>query len=191
MKNINELICESSTKLSRDFEVIDNALSNQTKSWLKYLDAAVEHYNLTYDKCREAAKKFKLGDFEGALKTIWGNKLDVETTKSENGGNTTIKIYTIPNYAVFTEKIEYKNNAFVHLITGTYDENPTPGYSLGTIIAISGKGENNEIELIDDRKTREALSGRNTANIYNILFVGVDIHSKFISKPLLKLKKPL
>lgn len=191
MRNINEMINEASTKLSRDFEVGVNVLSNQTKAWLKALDSAVERYGLNYDDCREAARKFKTGDFEGALKQIWGKRLEIDITKSENGGNITTKVYTAADYAVFTEKIEYKNGTFVHTITGTYSETPTPGYSLGTIIAISGKAESNVIELIDDRKTREALSARNTANIYNILFVGSDIHSKFISKPMLKLKKSL
>lgn len=191
MKKINDIICEASERLSRDFEVGVNVLSKQTKTWLKELDAAVEKYNLSYDKCREAARQFKMGDFESALRTIWGNKLEVDVTKSENGGNITTKTYTAGGYAVFTERIEYKNGTFVHYITGRYSETPTPGYSLGTIIAINGKGDPSEIELIDDRMTRQALGARNTANIYNILFVGVDIHSKFISKPMLKLKKTL
>ena len=67
MKNINEMINEASEKLSRDFEVGVNVLSNQTKAWLKALDAAVERYGLNCNDCREAAKKFKTGDFEGAL----------------------------------------------------------------------------------------------------------------------------
>lgn len=188
------MINEATERLSRDFEVGVNVLSKQTKSWLKELDAAVEKYGLSYDKCREAAKQFKTGDFEGALKTIWGNKLEVDTEKSNNGTSIT-KIYTAGDYAVFTERIEYKsgafNSSFVHSITGNYSETTTPGYSLGTVIAISGKAESADIELIDDRKTREALAARNTANIYNILFVGCDIHSKFISKPMLKLKNRL
>ena len=92
---------------------------------------------------------------------------------------------------MFTERIEYKNNTFIHSITGKYSETPTPGYSLGTIISVSGKAEQSDIEMADDRATRSALSARNTANIYNILFVGCDIHSKFLSKPMLKLKKSL
>ena len=191
MKQFNTMICEASEKLSRDFEVGINVLSKQTKMWLKELDAAVERLGLDYDKCRTAAKQFKKGNFEEALKTIWGNKLEVDTMKSENGGNIVVKTYTIIDYATFTEKIEYKNGSFVHSITGTYIETPTPGYSLGTIIAINGKADPSEIELVDDRKTREALAARNTANIYNILFVGCDIHSKFLSKPMLKLKKAL
>lgn len=191
MKLINEMICEASEKLSRDFEVGVNVLSKQTKTWLKELDATVEKLGLSYDDCRSAAKQFKTGDFEGALKTIWGNKLEVDVVKSENGGNSTTITYTAGDYAVFTEKIEYKNGTFVHSITGRYSETPTPGYSLGTVIAINGKADPSEVELIDDRKTREALSARNTANIYNILFVGADIHSKFLSKPMLKLKKAL
>lgn len=191
MKHINEMINEASEKLSRDFEVGVNVLSKQTKTWLKELDAAVEKLGLSYDNCRSAAKQFKTGDFEGALKTIWGNKLEVDVVKSENGGNSTTITYTAGDYAVFTEKIEYKNGAFVHSITGRYSETPTPGYSLGTVISINGKADPSEVELIDDRKTREALSARNTANIYNILFVGADIHSKFLSKPMLKLKKSL
>ena len=73
MKHINEMINEASEKLSRDFEVGVNVLSKQTKTWLKELDAAVEKLGLSYDDCRSAAKQFKTGDFEGALKTIWGN----------------------------------------------------------------------------------------------------------------------
>jgi hypothetical protein len=191
MKLINEMINEASEKLSRDFEVGVNVLSKQTKTWLKELDATVEKLGLSYDNCRSAAKQFKTGDFEGALKTIWGNKLEVDVVKSENGGNSTTITYTAGDYAVFTEKIEYKNGAFAHSITGRYSETPTPGYSLGTVISINGKADPSEVELIDDRKTREALSARNTANIYNILFVGADIHSKFLSKPMLKLKKSL
>lgn len=191
MKHINEMINEASEKLSRDFEVGVNVLSKQTKTWLKALDAAVEKLGLSYDNCRSAAKQFKTGDFEGALKTIWGNKLEVDVVKSENGGNSTTITYTAGDYAVFTEKIEYKNGTFAHSITGRYSETPTPGYSLGTVISINGKADPSEVELIDDRKTREALSARNTANIYNILFVGADIHSKFLSKPMLKLKKSL
>lgn len=191
MKQINEMICEASERLSRDFEVGVNALSKQTKTWLKELDAAVERLGLDYDKCREAARLFKTGDFEGALRNIWGNRLEVDITKSENGGNTTTRVYTAGDYATFTEKIEYKNGTFAHSIIGRYTETPTPGYSLGTIIAISGKADPAEVELVDDRQTRAALSARNTANIYNILFVGADIHSKFLSKPMLKLKKSL
>ena len=44
------------------------------------------------------------------------------------------------------------------------------------LLQVSGKAEPADVELIDDRKTREALAARNTANIYNILFVGCDIH---------------
>jgi hypothetical protein len=190
MKQFNKMICEATDKLSRDFEVGINVLSNQTKGWLKELDAAVERYGLDYDKCREAAKKFKMGDFEGALKTIWGNKLEVDIEKGENGGSIR-KTYVAGDYAVFTEKIDYKNGTFTHSITGRYSETPTPGYSLGTIIAVSGKADSSDIELVDDRCTREAFAARNAANIYNILFVGCDIHSKFISKPMLKLKKTL
>lgn len=190
MKQFNTIINEVSEKLSRDFEVGINVLSKQTKNWLKILDAAVEKLGLNYDDCRTAAKQFKLGDFEGALKTIWGKQLEVDTIKYDNG-TITIKTYTAADYAVFTERIEYKNGSFIHTITGKYSEIPTPGFSLGTIISVIGKAEGNDIEIIDDRKTREALAARNTANIYNILFVGCDIHSKFISKPMLKLKKSL
>lgn len=191
MRQINEMICEASERLSRDFEVGINVLSNQTKTWLKTLDSRVATLGLKYDDCREAARKFKTGDFEGALKTIWGKRLEVDTVKSENGGNVTTITYTAGDYAVFTERIEYKNNAFIHSITGKYSETPTPGYSLGTIISVSGKAEQSDIEMADDRATRSALSARNTANIYNILFVGCDVHSKFLSKPMLKLKKSL
>ena len=149
MKQINEMINEASERLSRDFEVGVNVLSKQTKTWLKELDAAVERLGLDYDKCREAARQFKTGDFEGALKTIWGNKLEIDVTKSENGGNTTVKVYTAADYATFTEKIEYKNGTFTHSIIGRYTETPTPGYSLGTIIAVAGKADPTDVELVD------------------------------------------
>ena len=190
MRQFNEIITEAEDRLSKDFTIGSNVLSNQTKAWLKSLDAAVEANKLTYDKCREAAKQFKKGDFEGALRTIWKNKLDVETTNSENGGNTKTRIYTIDGYATFTEKIEYKSNSFSQSITGSYISCSTPGYSLGTIISVSGKHEG-DIEAFADRMATAAMAARNTANIYNILFVGMDIPSKFISKPMLKLKKSL
>lgn len=190
MRQFNEMICEAEEFLSSDFEVGKNVLSNQTRGWLKELDKAVKRNKLTYKQCRTAAKQFKQGDFEGSLKTIWGDKLDIEIQNSENGGNVKTKIYSIDGYGTFTEKIEYKNSAFIHSITGSYINCSTPGYSLGTIISVSGKGDG-DIEILDDKMTTAALSGRNTANIYNILFVAVDVPSKFISKPMLRLKKSL
>ena len=186
MKNLNQIILEDSERLSRDFEVGVNVFSKQTKQWLKELDSKVEQLGLTYDQCREAAKKFKTGNFEEALRTIWKKKLEVDVQHSENGGNITRKIYTVAEYAVFIERIEYKNGTFIHTITGSYSETPTPGYSLGTVIYVNGKAEPHEFELIEDKAARAAFAARNTANIYNILFVGCDIHSKFISKPMLK-----
>jgi hypothetical protein len=191
MRQATEIINEASEKLSRDFEVGVNVLSNQTKTWLKRLDAAAERLGLDYNTCRTAARQFKTGDFEGALKTIWGNRLEIDTDKSGNGGNVTIRTYTAGDYAVFTERIEYKNGSFAHSITGRYSESPNPGYSLGTVINVYGKGDSHNIEITDDKAVRDALAARNTANIYNILFVGCDIHSKFLSKPMLKLKKAL
>lgn len=190
MRQFNEMICEAEEFLSSDFEVGKNVLSNQTKGWLKELDRAVKKNKLSYKQCRSAAKQFKQGNFEGALKTIWGDKLDVETQNSENGGNSKTKTYSIAGYGTFTERIEYKNGAFTHSITGTYVNCSAPGYSLGTIISVAGKGDG-DVELLDDKMTTTALSARNTANIYNILFVAMDIPSKFISKPMLRLKKSL
>ena len=191
MKQFNEIINEASDRLSKDFEVGKNTLANQTKGWLKALDAAMEKHKLSYDQCRLAARKFKLGDFEGALKTIWGKKLDIDVQNSENGGNVKDVIYTIPGYGTFKEHIEYRNNSYVHNITGKYDDCPNPGYSLGTIITVSGKCETSSIEVTADIMAADAMSKRNTANIYNILFVAVDVPAKFISKPLLKLKRAL
>lgn len=191
MKNANQIILEDAERLSRDFEVSANVFSKQTKTWLKELDARVESLGLTYDQCREAARKFKTGEFEAALKTIWKKKLEVDVQRSDNGGNITVKTYTVSEYAVFTERIEYKNGTFTHSITGRYSEIPTPGFSLGTVIYVNGKAQPHEFEIIDDMEARKALASRNAANIYNILFVGCDIHSKFITKPMLKLKKSL
>lgn len=190
MKDFNNIVNEASNRLSKDFEVGVNVLSNQTKGWLKELDAAVDKYKLNYDKCRLAAKQFKQGNFEDALRTIWGNKLEVEITNSENGGNAKTKIYRAGNYAVFTEKTIYKNTSFARTVTATYTTCSAPGYSLGTIITVNGKAEG-DVDVAVDRASDTAFAARNTANIYNILFVGVDIPSKFISKPMLKLKKPL
>jgi hypothetical protein len=190
MKNFNGIICEAEEFLSSDFEVGKNVLSNQTKTWLKELDKAVKKNKLNYKQCRTAAKQFKTGDFEGAVKTIWGDKVDIETTNSENGGNLKVKTYTIAGYGTFTERVEYKNSSFIHTITGTYINCSTPGYSLGTVISVSGKSDG-DIEVFNDKLTTAALAARNTANIYNILFVGIDIPSKFISKPMLRLKKSL
>ena len=125
MKQFNEMVNEASDLLSRDFIVGTNALSNQTKGWLKELDAAVEKYKLSYDQCRLAARKFKLGDFEGALKTIWGKKLDVEVVNSENGGNKTVRTYTVDGYGVFTETIEFKDRSFIHSVTAKYNDATT------------------------------------------------------------------
>jgi hypothetical protein len=190
MKNATEIFEASANRLSKDFEVGTNVLSNQTRTWLKKLDAEMEFNGLDYDTCRKAARQFKTGDFEEALKTIWGKKLDIETDKS-NDGTVIVKTYTASDYAVFTERITYKNGTFVHSITGKYTSVPSPGYSLGTVISVSGKAENHNIEIADDRAVKAALAARNTANIYNILFVGCDIHSKFISKPMLMLKNAL
>lgn len=190
MKNATEIFEASANKLSKDFEVGTNVLSNQTRTWLKKLDAAVEFNGLDYDTCRKAARQFKTGDFEEALRTIWGKNLEIDVEKS-NDGTVTVKTYTASDYAVFTERITYKNGSFVHTITGKYSEYPNPGYSLGTIISVSGKAETHNVEIMDDRAVKTALAARNTANIYNILFVGCDIHSKFISKPMLKLKNLL
>lgn len=190
MKEFNTIITEASNRLSKDFEVGVNALSNQTKGWLKELDAAVDKYKLNYDQCRKAAKQFKQGNFEEALRTIWGKNLDVEVTNSENGGNAITKVYRASDYAIFTEKTSYKNNSFSRSITASYSTCSTPGYSLGTIITISGKADG-DVEIGADDAQQKAMAARNTANIYNILFVGVDVPSKFISKPMLKLKKPL
>lgn len=190
MKEFNTIITEASNRLSKDFEVGANVLSNQTKGWLKELDAAVDKHKLNYDQCRKAAKQFKQGNFEEALRTIWGKQLDVEVTNSENGGNSKTKIYRAGSYAVFTEKTDYKNSSFVKSITGSYSTCSAPGYSLGTIITVSGKAEG-DVEIAADHASDKAMAARNTANIYNILFVGVDVPSKFISKPMLKLKKPL
>ena len=191
MKNFNDIINEAKDRLSKDFEVGNHALAKQTKGWLKALDNAMDKYGLTYDQCRSAAKKFKLGDFEGALKTIWGKKLHIDIKNSENGGSIKDVIYTIDSYGEFKEHIEYKNNSFIHTITGKYDNCSTPGYSLGTIITVAGKGDTSSIEVTADKLACEAFSKRNTANIYNILFVGIDIPSKIISKPMLRLKNSL
>ena len=103
-------------------------------------------------------------------------------------GSLTIRQYLTIYHKI--TKIEYKNSSFIHSITGSYINCSTPGYSLGTIVSFSGKGEG-DVEILADKACTAAMQARNTANIYNILFVGVDVPSKIISKPMLKLKKSL
>ena len=74
MKTIYSLIQESrEEKLSNDFELVKKNPLNTTiaRKYLKELDSRVATLGLTYEQCREAAKLFKLGSFEAALKKIW------------------------------------------------------------------------------------------------------------------------
>lgn len=69
MKSIYE--AKISTQLSKDFDVVGNDIAAvASRKFLKQLDEQVKQLRLDYEQCREAARLFKKGNFEGALKKI-------------------------------------------------------------------------------------------------------------------------
>lgn len=190
MKSIYE--AKTPSKLSKDFEVIGNdTAAVAARKYLKQLDARVEELGLDYEQCREAARLFKKGNFEGALKKIWGKSKVKTSTNHTNDGNIETYIYEVKDYATFTEKIIHKGiSTWTHTITAVYVDNPTPSYPLGTVISVELKS-NNERE--QELATLNAFAHRSTAAIYNILFVNMDGYdmSSILSKYHLKLRNKL
>ena len=169
-------------------------LNVQAKKYLKLIDDAASRYKINYNKAREAATLFKQGDFEGALRKIWGNKLEIETVNNEEGGHTTTTTYTIDGYGTFTDKITRKGPDFYsRSITATYKDVPNPGFSLSSIVYVDVKRNGNNFEGQIERATLDAFKSVPCALIYNILFTCWDsTHVSTICSPLyIKLRKKL
>lgn len=190
MKSIYE--AKTQTKLSKDFEIVSKDLKSvASRKFLKQLDERVEQLGLDYEQCREAARLFKKGNFEGALKKIWGKSKVKTSTNHSNDGLTETYIYEIDGYGTFTERVVRKGiSMWSHTITAVYVDNPTPSYPLGTIISAELKS-NNERE--QELASLNAFAHRSTAAIYNILFVNMDGYdmTASLSKYHLKLRNKL
>lgn len=195
MKTIYSLIQESQEeKLSKDFELVKKNPLNTTiaRKYLKELDSRVATLGLTYEQCREAAKLFKQGSFEAALRKIWKGKVKV-TNSHMNNGSVETYTYDVKGYGIFVEKISRNDKQYSHTITATYTDNPYPSKSLGTVIEVSERATNYDFEAVQDKANKEAFLHRSTAAIYNILFVNMDGHdmSAVLSKHNIKLKNRL
>lgn len=190
MKSIFESI--ESKSLSADFEVVGNDIHSQaSKKYLKVLNARCKELKLDYNQCRDAARLFKKGDFQGALKKIWGKSKVKVTSMHSNDGNVETYIYEVVGYATFTEKFIRKGlSMWSHTITAKYVDNPDPSFPLATVISTECKSLNDRDHEIC---TRDAFAHRSTAAIYNILFVCMDGYDMSISlsKYHLKLKNRL
>ena len=194
MKNFNQYILESDQLLSKDFELIKKNVLNTTiaKKFLKQLNERVLELGLTYDQCREAAKLFKQGNFEAALRKIWKGKVKVTSNHIKDGAIETYT-YDVNGYGTFTERIARNSKIYDHIITAKYVDNPYPSKALGTVIEVSERAGNSDFEAVQDKANKEAFLHRSTAAIYNILFVNMDGHdmSAVLSKHNIKLKNKL
>ena len=194
MKNFNQYILESDQLLSKDFELTKKNVLNTTiaKKFLKQLNERVLELGLTYDQCREAAKLFKQGNFEAALRKIWKSKVKVTSNHIKDGSIETYT-YDVNGYGTFTERIARNSKIYDHIITAKYVDNPYPSKALGTVIEVSERAGNSDFEAIQDKANKEAFLHRSTAAIYNILFVNMDGHdmSAVLSKHNIKLKNKL
>lgn len=182
-------------KLSKDFEIIGNDIhSTAARKFLKQLDERVAELKLSYEQCREAARLFKKGDFEGALKKIWG-KSKIKTSKLHSqDGNIETYIYDVGGYGTFTEKFIRKGmTMWSHTITAVYKDNPSPSYSLATVIGVELKSNTRDFDRMQELSTKESFLNRSTAAIYNILFVCMDGYdmTTVLSKYHLKLRNKL
>jgi hypothetical protein len=194
MEKFSQYILESDQLLSKDFELTKkNALNTSiAKKFLKRLNERVLELGLTYDQCREAAKLFKTGNFEAALRKIWKGKVKV-TSNHINDGAIETYTYDINGYGSFTEKIARNSKVYQHIITAKYIDNPYPSKALGTVIEVYEKANNLDFEALQEKANKEAFLHRSTAAIYNILFVNMDGHdmSAVLSKHNIKLKNKL
>ncbi len=194
MKNFNQYILESDQLLSKDFELTKKNVLNTTiaKKFLKQLNERVLELGLTYDQCREAAKLFKQGNFEAALRKIWKGKVKVTSNHIKDGSIETYT-YDVNGYGTFTERIARNSKIYDHIITAKYVDNPYPSKALGTVIEVSERAGNSDFEAVQDKANKEAFLHRSTAAIYNILFVNMDGHdmSAVLSKHNIKLKNKL
>lgn len=194
MKNLTQYILESDQLLSKDFELTKKNVLNTTiaKKFLKQLNERVLELGLTYDQCREAAKLFKQGNFEAALRKIWKGKVKVTSNHIKDGSIETYT-YDVNGYGTFTERIARNSKIYDHIITAKYVDNPYPSKALGTVIEVSERASNSDFEAVQDKANKEAFLHRSTAAIYNILFVNMDGHdmSAVLSKHNIKLKNKL
>lgn len=185
---------EKSQLLSKDFELVKKNVLNTTiaKKYLKSLDSRMIELNLTYEQCRDAAKLFKLGNFEAALRKIWKGKVKTSVNHINDGSIETYT-YDVAGYGTFIEKISRNNKQYYHTITAKYTDNPYPSKALGTVIEVSEKANNSDFEELQEKANKEAFLHRSTAAIYNILFVNMDGHdmSAVLSKHNIKMKNKL
>lgn len=194
MKSINNIFEATDKKLSKDFEIVGSGYkADVAKAYLKALAARQDELGLNYDVCREAAKVFKHGDFEKALKLIWGDKLRVEENNM-SGSMVTKRSYYVEGYAEFTETIAYTDlGGYMHTITGEYMDNLTPSYSLGQVLSVIVKKSHGDPTVYAEKLNKESFMAKPTAHIYNILFVGFEGRelTTSLSKLYLKLKTKL
>ena len=182
------------TRLSKDFELVGKSLNTDVaRKYLKQLDNRMNELGLTYDQCRDAARLFKTGYFEKALKTIWGSRKVKTSTLHTGDGSTEVYVYEVDGYATFREKFQRSSTSYIHTITATYNDNPNPSKSLGTVIEVVLKANTYDFEGMQERANRDAFKGRSTAAIYNILFTCMDGYdmSSALSKYHLKLRNKL
>lgn len=193
MRSIYE--AKTPSKLSKDFEVIGNDIATvAARKYLKQLDERVKELGLDYEQCREAARTFKKGDFEGALKKIWGKSKVKTTTNHTNDGMVESYIYDVDGYGTFTEKFVRKGmTMWSHTITAVYKDNPSPSYPLATVIGVELKSNVKDFDRLQELSTKESFLNRSTAAIYNILFVCMDGYdmTSVLSKRHLKLRNKL
>jgi len=176
MQSINEAK-RITEKLSSDFETQGKDWhTDEAKRFLKQLDARQDELGITKEKAREAVKAFWSGDFPGALKLIWGNKVRMEKTNAA-GGIQTIITYTIPNWGVYTEVFDYSGfNTYVHKITLSLDENPEPDFYLSSVYSCYCKRKGTDF-VADQRREDAAAWKVRVSKIWNCLFVGFESRS--------------
>lgn len=190
--NINE--AQTGKKLSKDFSLKgDDWHTEVARHYLKALDARVEELGLNYEQCRDAARLFKKGEFEKALKKIWGSKVKIDE-RNENNGYTHIITYTISNYAVFTEIIDYTSlQCYKHEISAEYIGVENPSYVLEKPLYIYIKRQQGDFTSQINTANKEGFMSVPCAWIYDFLFVGFDGRdlSSSLSKYHLKLENRL
>lgn len=190
--NINE--AQTGKKLSKDFALKgDDWRTAVARHYLKALDARVEELGLNYEQCREAARLFKKGEFEKSLKKIWGSKVKVDE-RNENNGYTHIITYTISNYAMFTEIIDYTGLQYYrHEISAEYINIENPSYVLKKPLCIYIKKQQGDFAAQINAANKEGFASVPCAWIYDFLFVcfdGRDLSSS-LSKYHLRLENKL
>ena len=173
MQSINEAK-RITEKLSADFEVQGNDWrTEETKKFLKRLDARQAELGITKEKAREAVKEFWSGNFPAALKLIWGNKVRTEKQNGAGGITSTIT-YTISGWGTYTETIDYSGfNTYVHKITLSLEDNPEPDFYLSSVYSCFCRRKGTDF-VSDQRKADADAWKIRVAKIWNCLFVGFE-----------------